>query len=492
MTRHFQYSKYANSNRDVADRFGGDDALALEEHYTKFGAQEQRGIEPADYLRIEGMVLSDEGDLFIAGWADRRIFPTLSISLDIGFYRYDLGQPDLCWYHRRDVSELLCDFRNPAGFIAVLKIDDLQLHSRVDVIVNGRTAYSEGTVRWRSAGQFLFECLSALAVLADLPVARSMGYAERVHAQVSALWRRYLNEIEYFCAFRTGDTSAVRLSVVIVLYRKADMLIPQLRDFAALLAREDVEVVVVANDLLEPDRTVGRLRALSQLLDMRLSIYLSSGNSGFSAANNFGASVAQGEVLVFMNPDIFLPETNPEGALGFFDSDPGDALVGAMLYYGNGSLMHAGMYAVRETAVDAATQSVEQVLRVEHFGKGLAHAIDDPAEAAAEAMAGVREDVLLASAALWKIRRSVFEEIGGLPTDYVVAYYEDADFCLALREAGHGIRIDDTARFVHMEGVGSAVSPAVRSFMWLNRYLFSRRFVAAGPVVELRDDLTLL
>ena len=49
--------------------------------------------------------------------------------------------------------------------------------------------------------------------------------------------------------------------------------------------------------------------------------------------------------------------------------------------------------------------------------------------------------------------------------------------------------IDETARWIHMEGVGKPKPPAVRSFMWLNRALFSRRF-AGSPHVPRSQTIT--
>jgi len=173
-------------------------------------------------------------------------------------------------------------------------------------------------------------------------------------------------------------------------------------------------------------------------------------------------------------------------------SDPGQALHGALMYYGDGALMHAGMYAVRDTAFDPQRAETVRPLRVEHFGKGLAHRVDDDPALIEGALRKLRDDVLMVSAALWKIDRDLYLAAGGLPTDYLVAYYEDADFALRLRERGVPVVLDRQARFIHMEGAGKAFSPPQRSFLWLNRCLFSRRFAGSALVVDARDDLDLL
>ena len=91
-----------------------------------------------------------------------------------------------------------------------------------------------------------------------------------------------------------------------------------------------------------------------------------------------------------------------------------------------------------------------------------------------------------------KIRKSTFEAAGGLPDDYVFAYYEDADFCMEFLSNGGEIVIDKESRWLHLEGVGKAKPPAVRTFMWLNRARFTNRFEQSELLVEPEDDRILL
>jgi GT2 family glycosyltransferase len=142
-----------------------------------------------------------------------------------------------------------------------------------------------------------------------------------------------------------------------------------------------------------------------------------------------------------------------------------------------------------DIAFDPRGNVSEPILRVEHYGKGLSHHIDDDDSVLDQVMAPVRGEKFLVTAALWKIRKSLFDEMGGLSVDYLFAYYEDADFCLRMLQAGHKVEIDETARWIHMEGVGKAKPPAVRSFMWLNRVLFSQRFANSGLVAPASTDL---
>lgn len=485
----FLHRAYAEGNADVAQAYGKDDDQVLKDHFDRYGARENRGVAQGEYINLEGVVACEDGHFFLSGWADTRVVQSISIVIEIGYLRYDLGPLDVCWYYRGDVSAQTGDTTRPSGFIGLVKVPDIQLHSDVRVLVNGKKTFEHKAMRWRSVDQFLTQTLNACAVLADQPIGATLECAAELYDAFNALWTRYLEQMTFAKAFEHRTDGPVDQSIIVTIYKSADMLIAQLEGLAEVLCAGPTELIIVGNALQASEKVVAQLRGFCQIHDVRVSLYLCSGNSGFSAANNFGAQVALGETLIFMNPDIFPPETAPETALGFLTSDPGNALHGALLYYGDGLLMHSGMYVASDLAVDARMGRSEPVLRVEHFGKGLSHTIEDDSALLEPVMEQIRDRKLLVTAALWKIRKSLFEEMGGLSTDYIFAYYEDADFCLRLLQAGHDIKIDETARWIHMEGVGKAKPPFVRSFMWLNRALFTRRFRDSDLVASDDTDL---
>jgi len=487
--QHFLHQTYARDNGDVAEAYGSEDSAALRRHFEQYGRHETRGIRQEDFFRVEGVLGCDQGYLFLTGWADRRVMKEINLSVEIGYLRHDLGALEPCWYFRGDVAGQTGDRGQPSAFMLMLPLPDFGLHPRVRILVNGLVVHEQTSLRWRSVDVFLTETLSSAAVLADQQIGSSIDAADRLLPAFQTLWSRFLSQLTFAQSYAHGQDRPVSQSIIIAIYKDASMLLPQLETLAATLSGQPIEVIVVGNDLKEAPKLAAQLRGFCQIHDVALRLYLCSGNSGFSAANNFGADMARGEVLIFMNPDIFPPEAEAAPSLGFLSRDPGPGLVGALLYYGDGLLMHSGMYVASDLAVDVRHGRSEPVLRVEHFGKGLGARIDDDSAALEPIMAPIRDRKLLVTAALWKIRKSVFVEMGGLSTDYLFAYYEDADFCMRALEAELPVSLDEEARWIHMEGVGKANPPFVRSFMWLNRVLFTRRFVGSELVAS--DDIDL-
>ena len=118
--------------------------------------------------------------------------------------------------------------------------------------------------------------------------------------------------------------------------------------------------------------------------------------------------------------------------------------------------------------------------------------IDADKKAVVRAIAAIPQQICIPSAALWKIRKKQFAKMGGLSTDYIYAYYEDAAFGLEALKAGVPVTIDTSARWIHMEGVGKSMPPHVRSFLWLNRAHFSQTYADTPHVVDTLMDHSLL
>ncbi len=489
----FLFRNYAEANPDLAELFGNEDEAALREHYDNYGSVERRGVDLEDYLCVESVLLSEEGHLCLRGWADRRMIESVAVTLIVGYMMYELGPQDLCWVMREDVAEVTGDYDRPSGYLLVKKIPDFRMHSDVMVLLNGKKYFETKAMRWVSEPRFMTDALETCVELADRPLTATQPWAENIGNGFAEVWASYLGTLTFTPLYVHGADRPVTRSIIIAIHRDAAMLLPQLETLVPALVGQPAEVIVVINEYPDPPVVLAeQIAAFTQLYDIALSVHLCSGNSGFSGANNYGASVARGDVLILMNPDVLPPEGQEAQAFAFLAGDPGEGLDGALLYYGDGSLMHAGMYTTADPVVDVRQGLSEPALRVEHYGKGLMAHVDDTPDALTETLRDVPEGGLLVTAALWRIRKSVFDALGGLSTEYVLAYYEDADFCLRMLGVDRPVRLDRSARWIHMEGVGRAMPARLRTAMWLNRALYTRRHAGSDLVASAATDLTKL
>lgn len=236
-------------------------------------------------------------------------------------------------------------------------------------------------------------------------------------------------------------TAAPRLTIVTVTYDAAPFLAPFLD---ALAAVRDAEIVIVDN--ASHDDSVFLVRARLP----RATLMRSSENLGFAGACNQGAAVANGGVLLFLNPDTVPPPDAPQLLWEAVATRPGTGAVGCKLLLPDGRIQSAGGW----LGANGLTG---------HRGWGEVDAGQYDQEAVVDYVPG----------AALAIRRDLFLEMGGFHDGYFPGFYEDLELCWRLRERGYEVRYVPQPAIVHQE------SPVmgVRFDYWLhrNRMLFLAR-----------------
>jgi GT2 family glycosyltransferase len=154
----------------------------------------------------------------------------------------------------------------------------------------------------------------------------------------------------------------------------------------------------------------------------------------YSAANNFGARQTDAEFLCLLNDDVApIASGWLEAMLGHF-ADPLVAAVGAKLLYENKTVQHGGII-------------VGLAGLAEHVNRGL------PREAGGYAHRAVlNQEMSAVTGACLLTRRSAYEETGGMDEGFPIAF-NDVDFCLKLRRAGHRIVFCAEAELIHYESL---------------------------------------
>lgn len=159
----------------------------------------------------------------------------------------------------------------------------------------------------------------------------------------------------------------------------------------------------------------------------------------FSSINNSAVPHATGAILAFLNNDLELINGDWLREMVAQAVRPEIGAVGAMLYYPDNRVQHAGI-----------------VLGVgERNGKpGVAgHAF----KGYPRGSTGQRNRLRLAqnysavTAACLVVRRNLFEQVGGFDEAHLAVAFNDVDFCLRLRAAGHRNLWTPFAEFYHYE-----------------------------------------
>jgi GT2 family glycosyltransferase len=159
----------------------------------------------------------------------------------------------------------------------------------------------------------------------------------------------------------------------------------------------------------------------------------------FSRAINAGVAASSGELVVLLNNDTEVVDRDWLQTLAWLAELPGVGAVGPLLVYPDRTVQHAGVVlGFRGTA--------DHVLRgAPATGDGYAGSL-----------AATRE-VSAVTAACLMVRRSTFDEVGGL-NEYFGTHYQDVDFCLKLRKRGLRNLFTPRAALVHHESASRGSS----------------------------------
>lgn len=222
-----------------------------------------------------------------------------------------------------------------------------------------------------------------------------------------------------------GTAAPVRLSVVIVTWNVRDLATACIESVIRTTAGIPLEIVVIDN--ASTDGTVPFLRARFP----ELVVLENRENIGFPLANNAALRHAQGEYVLFLNPDTEVGPGAIAACMDALDADPSIGAAGCRLELEDGRIQlecARRPYLLRHLAMELLYLHM-LFPRSRVFGDHLMGYWDHRGERDVEAICG----------AFMLARRSVVDQVGGLPAD-VFMYHEDLAFCLRVRGAGWRIR----------------------------------------------------
>jgi len=176
-------------------------------------------------------------------------------------------------------------------------------------------------------------------------------------------------------------------------------------------------------------------------------------NVGFVAGCNAGLSSVTAPAVLFLNNDVELAPGAVANALRRLGADPRIGAVGGKIIRSHGRLQEAGSLVWRD---------------------GVTHGyLRDASPLAPEA--NFVRDVDYCSGAFLLVRADLLARLEGFVEDYAPAYYEDADLCARIWQAGFRVVYDPSVVVHHLE-YGSAVNfRAVEVQSARSRQVFVRR-----------------
>jgi len=204
---------------------------------------------------------------------------------------------------------------------------------------------------------------------------------------------------------------------------------------SSILSKTDYnkyEIIIVDNGTDE-DNSVEYLRSLSKYNNIK--VIKCDGDFNFSKLNNNAAKNAKGEILVLLNNDIEVIKGDWLSILVSHAIRKEVGCVGAKLIYPNNTIQHAGV-----------------VL-------GLGGVAGHPYKGFPSGHLGyfsrlmITQNVEAVTGACLAVRKTIFNEVGGLNENDLKVAFNDVDFCLKVSRSGYRNIMDPNVLLFHHESL---------------------------------------
>ncbi|WP_253452726.1 glycosyltransferase [Neisseria perflava] len=195
---------------------------------------------------------------------------------------------------------------------------------------------------------------------------------------------------------------------------------------------QNYEILLVDNNSDDP-QTLAYFDEIAKHPKVTLLRYPQPFN--YSAINNFAAKHANGSIIGLINNDIEV--INPEWLTEMVSQvqRPSIGCVGAMLYYPNDTIQHAGVFiSINGVAAHSHKHYIKK--HPGYFSRLY-----------------VAQDLLAVTAACLLVRKEVFDEVGGLNEQDLTVAFNDVDFCLKVHAAGYRNLWTPYAELYHHESI---------------------------------------
>jgi GT2 family glycosyltransferase len=221
------------------------------------------------------------------------------------------------------------------------------------------------------------------------------------------------------------------VSILIPFRDKPDLLRTCIDSILDKTEYANYEIVGIDNGSIE-EATHSLMRSLTAR-DARVRFVRYDAPFNYSAINNFGARQVKGEYLLLLNNDTEVIARGWLGAMLEYAQRPDVGVVGAKLLYTDKRIQHAGVI----VGIGGVA--------------GHAHLMERGDEPGYFSRAQLPQNLSAVTFACAMVRKSVFEELGGLNERELTIAFNDIDFCLRAREAGYLVVYTPYAELFHHE-----------------------------------------
>ncbi len=243
---------------------------------------------------------------------------------------------------------------------------------------------------------------------------------------------------------------------------------------------KNYEIIVVENNSTDPN-TFKYYDEVTKKYPQVKVVYWKGQGFNYSKINNFGFEASRGEHIILLNNDIEILTPSWIEEMLMFSQREDVGAVGAMLYYPDDTIQHAGVI----IGIGADPEMAVAGHSHKYFKRG---------EYGYASRLCLAQNLSAVTAACIMIRASVYREVDGLDESFAVAF-NDVDLCLKIRKSGHLIVWTPFAEAYHYEsksrGLETTPEKVARFNSEINNFLGKWRTVRDAGDPYYNPNLTL-
>lgn len=225
------------------------------------------------------------------------------------------------------------------------------------------------------------------------------------------------------------------VSIIIPTKDKHEVLRRAIDSIKKVSTYDNYEIIIVDNQSRMPETKEYFKQAR---LNPEVSVLEYDQPFNYSTINNFAAKHAAGDMLLFLNNDVEIITPSWIEELLAIAMRPDVGAVGAMLYFPNNTIQHAGIIlGFNGVAVNA-------------------YALEPRGSMGQIGRARLRQAMSAVTGACMMVRKAAYFEVGGMNEELAVAF-NDVDFCLRLLSRGYRNVWTPFAELTHYESLTRGV-----------------------------------
>ena len=261
------------------------------------------------------------------------------------------------------------------------------------------------------------------------------------------------------------------LSIIIVNYNVKEFILNLLHSIKKASFNISSEIIVIDNASDD-----GSVDAIKEKFPS-VKLIENKKNIGFGAANNKGLELAQGDYILFINPDCIVSEDTFDKMISFFENNKDCGLAGCKILNSDGTLQLAcrRSFPGPWTSFTKVTGLSNIFPKSRIFARYNLTYLDENQSYEVDAVSG----------SFMMIRKEVYNKVGGFDEQFFM-YGEDLDLCYRVQKADYEVYYVHDTQIIHYKGESTKRSNLDETKLFYDAMnKFVKKHLSSFPIVEI-------